>query len=172
MNTSNKSSAQESDRERLMALYDLYSGAEQDELLYTLTRKRLTSYVPTEYDADPGIPDEDYYHEEFEQWLIEICPFDILGNYFGDTERIREMVSLAWGGARRVLLGTSSRDGASADVLYAVAMNMWPSIARNICETTATPGINLQTVVEFIQAWRNEVLAHVFRREEQPPSFW
>ena len=152
------------DEQRLLDIYRILPDLEQDDLLFRTTRQRLLPYLAADFDVEQDRRDETYLHEELEQWLREICPRTMLGDYLCEEPHFSALIGTAWDGAGRVLLGVSEHDGQRADELLDAALRLWDMVAPH-------PGIGRQlkfdrkAALAFIEAWREEVFAAVFRQD-------
>jgi hypothetical protein len=153
------------DEERLLNLYRDAGEGEQDKLLYRITRRRLTHMFTSEFDEECDARDSTYLEEELAQWLREICPFHLLGEYLSDEPHRSTLVAAAWGSAAHVLLGSSKRDGQRADELFNAAVRLCDMIGQG-------PGhrapliFDRKAALAFTEQWRADALKHAFLTTE------
>lgn len=153
------------DEERLLNLYR--DGNEEDRNLwiYRITRRRLTDMFASDFDDARDAQDTSYMHEELEQWLREICPVHLLGDYLYEEPHFSALVGTAWGGAGRVLLGSSERDGQRADELFNSAVRLWDTIGRGPADRSPLK-FDRKAALAFLEVWRESALAFAFRGDK------
>ena len=152
------------DEERLLILYRDASAEERSEYLYRITRQRFVPWFAEHFDKQRDASDSSYLHEELEQQLRLICPRQILGPFWSEEPHCIALWSEAWGSIAPVILGPAERDGQQADALYNTALCLWDSVGdgphrrQAMCFTRSK-------ALAFIEAWREEVFALIFRAE-------
>ncbi len=123
------------------------------------------AHVAEDFDDARDAGDPSYIHGDLEQWLREICPRYVLGEYYCDEPQLSTLLSTAWKSAARVLLGTSERDGQRADELFNSAVRLWDMVGNG---PKYRPPLTLdrKAALTFLEAWREAALSCAFRGDE------